>query len=807
MTAKLNFWSALFLLLSVIILTFSCKDENLNIQDFKDSLDALEGTTISSINEQITSINKSISDLKEVDEALEAYIKALEATATDLQKQIDDANAGVSNLRTELLAINNTLEKLKKADEALDKKITDLQTYVDTQLTAMTNWANATFATLEQYSAVQTEISAIMSLIDKTKDDIAKEYATAIETAISNSETGMKAWVNALLAQGYYTISDIDGKVSALEALISDGDTNLQKQINEQKAALHQAKTDLTNEYKQYINQAIASGGIIDQAIATQVKKAQDELQSKIDAINERLDAFEDRLGKLEEDFVNRIQSLKYIPEYSDGKVKISDVLKINITLDFLVSPASMAETIREAWKAGRNVISAYLRYTKSPETRATSPAIPLNVTSVSISETGVLQINIEESETHSVGNGEWHKEFESVLYLQFSDGNNDIVSDFITVQTYYDDLSRMDKAIITDEFIELSPIKEGECRTANSYIISKSGLYSFKAYKGNSQELAGSLTTENHPMGKIESTEILWETFGTATKPVDGELIRSVGYHAESIYFRTSNEFHEGNAVIAVKDANGKILWSWHIWLTDKPLEQVYYNNAGTMMDRNLGAISATPGDVGSLGLLYQWGRKDPFLGSSSVSSKTTAKSTNVWPSDVSSGITTGTIMYSISNPMTYISGNNENDDWYYTGNSFTDNSRWSTLGKPKSIYDPCPAGWRIPDGGEESIWAKALALKTAVEGNFDNIKFGMNLTSILGDDSSIWYPFTGTSTYVGCSDGPGEYWTSCPSGYEANAYALKFNIFHSINKVTMDWQYGLGYRAHRYAVRCQKE
>ena len=36
-------------------------------------------------------------------------------------------------------------------------------------------------------------------------------------------------------------------------------------------------------------------------------------------------------------------------------------------------------------------------------------------------------------------------------------------------------------------------------------------------------------------------------------------------------------------------------------------------------MMDRNLGATSATPGNVGSLGLLYQWGRKDPFLGSSS--------------------------------------------------------------------------------------------------------------------------------------------------------------------------------------------
>ena len=48
---------------------------------------------------------------------------------------------------------------------------------------------------------------------------------------------------------------------------------------------------------------------------------------------------------------------------------------------------------------------------------------------------------------------------------------------------------------------------------------------------------------------------------------------------------------------MIAAKDAEGKILWSWHIWMTDLPMGQVYWRNAGTMMDRNLGALSATPG------------------------------------------------------------------------------------------------------------------------------------------------------------------------------------------------------------------
>ena len=90
--------------------------------------------------------------------------------------------------------------------------------------------------------------------------------------------------------------------------------------------------------------------------------------------------------------------------------------------------------------------------------------------------------------------------------------------------------------------------------------------------------------------------------------------------------------------------------------------------------MDRNLGATSATPGDVGALGLLYQWGRKDPFLGSSSISSDTMAKSTLTWPSAVSSNSTNGTIDYAVEHPTTFIVSNVYNLDWYYTGSGNTD-------------------------------------------------------------------------------------------------------------------------------------
>lgn len=90
------------------------------------------------------------------------------------------------------------------------------------------------------------------------------------------------------------------------------------------------------------------------------------------------------------------------------------------------------------------------------------------------------------------------------------------------------------------------------------------------------------------------------------------------------------------GNALIGLR-IGGEIRWSWHIWVTryDPNAELVAFgkiytwdNNGDgvtdyTFMDRNLGAvinkalIENTPADsLAACGLLYQWGRKDPFPG-----------------------------------------------------------------------------------------------------------------------------------------------------------------------------------------------
>ena len=347
------------------------------------------------------------------------------------------------------------------------------------------------------------------------------------------------------------------------------------------------------------------------------------------------------------------------------------------------------------------------------------------------------------------------------------------------------EDVSDNSSSDINDDFHVIN-LEE----SANCYIISKEGAYSFKTVKGNSVE----------SVGDVSVAEVLWESFGTTQQPSTGDLIKQVSHDDGCVVFQTASPFKEGNAVIATKDKDGNILWSWHIWLTDEPDECVYANNAGVMMDRNLGATSATPGDVGALGLLYQWGRKDPFLGSSSISSSVEAKSTISWPSSVSSSSSCGTISYVTEHPTTFITYNDANHDWYYTGSSTTDNTRWQS---EKTIYDPCPAGWRVLDGGSNGVWKQAGFPHGANSHTYDSSDEGMLFGSGISSPAT-WYPAAGYRSY---NDGAlrnvgyrGYYWSVTPSGYDA--YGLDFDYEGGVSPT-----YYCGSRGGGRSVRCLQE
>lgn len=220
--------------------------------------------------------------------------------------------------------------------------------------------------------------------------------------------------------------------------------------------------------------------------------------------------------------------------------------------------------------------------------------------------------------------------------------------------------------------------------------------------------------------------------------------------------------------------------------------------------MDRNLGATSANPGAVGSLGLLYQWGRKDPFLGSSSILSNTDAKSTITWPSLVLSDSSTGTIAYAIANPTTFIVANDSNNDWHYAGSSSIDNTRWAPSEYAKSIYDPCPAGWRVPDGDDNGVWAKAFGSSSIIyDYPYHSTNGGMDFCGSFGHMSTIWYPASGCRNSSGILVGVGYrglYWSASPR--DNDAYCMLFSSYGNLIPSSE-----LGSRDTGKSVRCIKE
>ena len=328
---------------------------------------------------------------------------------------------------------------------------------------------------------------------------------------------------------------------------------------------------------------------------------------------------------------------------------------------------------------------------------------------------------------------------------------------------------------------------------TANCYVVPAAGTYKFSSVKGNSSTSVGS----------VSSVEVLWESFGTDVTPSVGDIIADVAFSDDYVGFKTPATLKNGNAVIAAKNSSGTILWSWHIWVCKDfdPVAtgQVYYNNAGTMMDRNLGATSATPGDVGALGLLYQWGRKDPFLGSSSISSNTKAKfKLSSWSSPEISNSSIGTVAYAVAHPTTFINGVSNTDyDWVF---SSRDNTLWKSV---KTIYDPCPPGWKVPAGGSSGVWSKAANTSSDFSYTWDSTNKGINFSNKFGSAGTIWYPAAGYQFHDDGGHynvGYGGLWWSCPPS-DSRAYDLSLNNDGNV------YPSGSGYRAGGRSVRCLQE
>lgn len=356
---------------------------------------------------------------------------------------------------------------------------------------------------------------------------------------------------------------------------------------------------------------------------------------------------------------------------------------------------------------------------------------------------------------------------------------------------------------------------KEG---TSNSYIVTKAGYYSFNArVMGNSTQWYDGLP---------ERADIIWaygeETTSTSKWDSEGEYIGQETHYVpqfSSIIDEYSLENHQvikfhytgksGNVLLAVKDYSGKILWSWHIWCLPQSFgTKTSPNGNCVIMDRNLGAIKTAPsgGDNAVYnrfsygGLLFQWGRKDPIVGIDS----------NLWSSeDGQASRTTANEKPTTVFGQESLNGNATYDDWCTTSSA----NAWGTYNSlqlyNKSVYDPCPPGWKIPD---ERIWSN-------VSFSQDDDYYGLGIDGLWYDDT-CWIPADGYIWYgryfgYSCSvwesgdseDNDGRYWIIGSGG----AKEFRIHLFAedgSIDK-TNSYHYYIDTPLRNLggSIRCMKE
>ncbi len=319
---------------------------------------------------------------------------------------------------------------------------------------------------------------------------------------------------------------------------------------------------------------------------------------------------------------------------------------------------------------------------------------------------------------------------------------------------------------------------------TANCYIVNAPGTYSFPLVYGNAikngadnrsayiSTATGNYALEtfvNHNNAPITSPYIanhegcipadatlVWQDAENLVSNI--RFVDGGSPEAHRITFEVaSSSIKQGNAIIAVRNAEGTILWSWHIWVTDyKPLLEstvtASYDPTETQRDKKVwtydnkksyihmgvplgwcDAESATgreviiqytqaemgntyevtikqePLSAGGNCTYYQWGRKDPMLPSNGLGNVDKPHSGNYTFTKAQGKVTLGT---AIQKPHeVYDSGPSGWSEWYSAQSTVAGKDFFQNLWDAndcstgdrynigiKTVYDPSPVGYIVP-------------------------------------------------------------------------------------------------------------
>jgi predicted nucleic acid-binding Zn-ribbon protein len=436
-------------------------------------------------------LQKQIDDLKVYAETQIGEIKDwAEATSATLEEYNKTA-AIVAGIPVQIENLNNEIAEIKENISDVKTELGEAISQLKTELQGETDEAVAALKE-ELLTKIKDASDDAAKAIESATEEITKAYKTAISEAIDASEESMKAWINEQLT-GYYTIAQMDTKLGLLEdkldaqkkdlkELIDENADGIEKNkgdiekntqaINDLKASVDEnaqdisdltdslaaQKTAITTAYTKAIASAVENQGTINKTVQDTLAKHNSRLialDSRVTQCETDIAAIKDEITKIKSDIadlqkdvkglLSRVQSITYIPKYSDGIERVeydeSTATATDLTLRFDVRPADCADSIVKAYEKYlkdqtlASPLKARAVYTLT-KAAAAGDFVDLKINDVTAEKdestnktTGVLSVTISPA---NLGTEFFQGTLGASLVLSVSTGSTDIQSDYI---------------------------------------------------------------------------------------------------------------------------------------------------------------------------------------------------------------------------------------------------------------------------------------------------------------------------------------------------------------------------------------
>lgn len=392
---------------------------------------------------------------------------------------------------------------------------------------------------------------------------------------------------------------------------------------------------------------------------------------------------------------------------------------------------------------------------------------------------------------------------------------------------------------------------------TANCYVVNSKGTYSIplvygcgiknalyntKSYESNTfVNHAGNHITTPYIFNMVSANgaKLIWQDVNNMVTNI------KLSSDKHSLIFEIGENIAQGNAVVAAT-VGGTVVWSWHIWVTDRdvsvtaavptkafdtshtynfmPVPLGWCDGTASVSPRNFTLsltqgqsgknLSASIDQAGSTATsenftYYQWGRKDPFVGSTGTNSnncKTWYDESGSTKTSNPVTTTTRSRAESIQYPEKFISGsyiwdtNTTYDNWNANLNSSTAPSTiYNYVDVEKTVYDPSPVGYKLPPTNAFTGFGETLGNEVTPNGSSFSDGGRNFYTGGQSTGPTDFWIAGGYRSYNGGSlDGVGSYGGYWSAGPNSNAYGCNLNF----NSSDVNPQ-GFSNRAYGFSVR----